>query len=496
MGDKTSVVIVGAGTCGLAAACELRRMGVSVRLLEARPGPNTGSRATLLWPLGLAVLRSLGALAEAEQRGLRLNALQYHMDGDKRLRTRVGAENEALVLAQDQTSLILERILEELGGRVERSTRVVDVAFTGEGITVKAQQPDSTELIEADWLIAADGVGSTVRQALGIDFPGVALPTTYLATEGRILGDLEPGDVHYFLRASGSMVVAPLRGGKVRLGAPIPEGTELTEATVERLLRERGSTGMRVESLDEITTFSSQERIAAALRKGPCFLVGDAAHTHSPIGGQGLNLGLQDVHNLAWKLAGVVRGVFHPAILDSYEPERRQAAQQTVQNTGRFAKMFMLSPAKARMRNTAWRGLEATGLLRRRFVPLLAGWRVSYPDALFATAGPVTTPRGMPSPGTRVPPWVPAPSRPGPGTFRLLTLGDRDGDLRRRAQDLAGTMPGLVSHDHHSERGRGFLLLRPDGFVARSGTTPDDLDRAGRLLAGLTPNGRDGREEH
>ncbi|MGH3586764.1 MAG: FAD-dependent monooxygenase, partial [Pseudonocardia sp.] len=169
--------------------------------------------------------------------------------------------------------------------------------------------------------------GSTVREKLGIEFPGVALPVTYLATEGDIRGDLERGSVHYFMRAAGSMVMAPLRGGNVRMGAPIPEGTELTEATVQKVLRERGSDGLRAARLDTITTFTSQERIAATLRHGRCFLAGDAAHTWSPAGGIGANTGVQDGHNLAWKLAAVVDGRAAPSLLDSYEQERRPVAR-------------------------------------------------------------------------------------------------------------------------------------------------------------------------
>ncbi|WP_051712488.1 FAD-dependent oxidoreductase [Spirillospora albida] len=480
MTERTSVVIVGAGTCGLAAACELRRAGVDVRLLERDDAPGTGSRATLLWPLGLAVLRGLDVIHEARRRGLPLDALHYHLADGRTLRTTVGAENEALVLAQHATNAILEEALTAAGGRVERSSHVSGITPGADGVTVKVDRPGGTELIEADWLIAADGVGSTVRRLLGIDFPGTSLPTRYLAVEGAIDGDLPAGAVHYFLRPAGPMVVAPLRGGTVRMGAPVPDGTELTEATVQRVLTERGGDGLVLRRLDDITTFASQERVAAALRQGRCFLVGDAAHTHSPIGGQGLNLGLQDVHNLTWKLAGVIRGAFAETLLDSYEPERRQAARQTVQNTHRFARMFTLGPRRARVRNAAWRGLDAAGVLRRHFVPLLAGRRVTYPDVLpGAPARPV---RGLPAPGERL------PGNPPPGArrdvLRLLTLGDPG--LERAGAALAARHPGRLAHEHRPG-GRGFVLVRPDGFVARSGRTVQDLDLTATLPAGLAP---------
>jgi len=491
-GGRTSVVIVGGGTCGLAAACELLRLGVTVRLLEADREPPKGSRAILLWPLGLDVLRHLGLYEEAVRRGLPLRALVYHLDGGRRLRSEIGAENEALLLPQEQTSRLLEEELLRLGGRVERAARVTDVVADDRGVTVKTQGPDGGELIEADWLIGADGLGSTVRDKLGVAFPGTSLPTTYLAAEGRIDGEAERGAVHYFLRSTGPMVFAPLRDGITRLGTPIAPGTPLAEETVQQLLDQRGPGGLRVRGLDTLATFGSQERIAAVLRKGRCFLVGDAAHTHSPIGGQGLNLGLQDVHNLAWKLAGVIAGSFDTAILDSYDTERRQAAEQIVANTGRFTRMFTLGPRAARVRNAAWQLLEATGVLRRRLVPLLAGWRVRYaPGPL--TAGPEQGRRGpgarglrLPQAGSRTPSWVPpADEGADPLAFRLVTTGPVDSGPARAAHALARALPRLVGHQHLPRHGTGFLLIRPDGFVAASGTTAESLRQAESLLSGL-----------
>ncbi|MFI8491237.1 FAD-dependent oxidoreductase [Streptomyces rubrogriseus] len=491
--ERCSVVIVGGGTCGLAAACELLQLGVSVRLLESQPEAAKGSRAILLWPLGLAVLRHLGLYEEAVRRGLPLRSLVYHLDGGRRLRSEIGAENEALLLPQEQTSRLLEERLTELGGRVERSARVTDVVADDRGVTVKTQGPDGGELVEADWLIGADGLGSTVRERLGVEFPGTTLPTTYLAAEGRVDGEAERGAVHYFLRSTGPMVFAPLRDGVTRLGTPVGPDTPLVAETVQRLLDERGPGGLRVRELDTLDTFGSQERIATELRKGRCFLVGDAAHTHSPIGGQGLNLGLQDVHNLAWKLAGVISGTFDAAILDSYDSERRQAAEQILVNTGRFTRMFTLGPAAARVRNAAWRLLETTGVLRRRLVPLLAGWRVRY-EGGGLTSEPERTGRGLrarglrqpPLPGSRTPSWVPpAGAGADPLAFRMVTTGPVGGALAVAARSVAAAFPRQVRHEHLSRPGAAFLLLRPDGFVAASGTTPEGARRAGTLLTDL-----------
>ncbi len=471
----TPVVIVGAGPCGLAAACALRQQGIEVRVLDSASGPGRGSRAVLLWPPALEVLRAVDVADQAWQEGLPVKALTYHLTGGRRLRSELGPANAALLLPQQNTTRLLAERFAALGGRISWSTQVTDVHSVGETVVVKAAGADGTRLIEADWLIAADGVRSTVRDLLGIEFPGEAIPGRYLITEATVDSDLEIGAVHYFLRPTGSLVIAPLSNGNTRISGPVDEDTPLTPETVRRLVDERGPTGLRLCELGPIASFSSQERVASALRRGRCFLVGDAAHTHSPIGGQGLNLGLQDVHNLAWKLGGVVTGRFAPDLLDSYDVERRQAAAQVLGNTRRALRMFLLGPVGARLRNTAWRALESSGALRTWFTPLLAGRRAHYAPGTDAPRR-----RFLPTEGTRAPHWLPAPPV-GLPTFRLITIGaenSRVAELARRRS---------LPHQHVTSRTRsGFVLVRPDGFVARSGTRPADLDAIDALLTRLT----------
>jgi 2-polyprenyl-6-methoxyphenol hydroxylase-like FAD-dependent oxidoreductase len=486
---RTAVVIVGAGPCGLTAACQLLRYGVTVRLLEAAPEPGTGSRAIQLWPPALEILRELDLLADAESRGVRVSAMDYHLAGGARLGVVLGGANEPLLLAQEQTTGLLEEALVGLGGRVERGMRVVEVVATGEGVTIKAHGPAGVELVEADWLIGADGVHSTVRDQLGIPFPGARIESTLLLAEGRIEGRLRAGTVHYFLGHKGSLVFAPMAGGRVRVAAAIPGGFPLTAEGVQGLLDERGPGGLTVAGLDTINTFTSAERIAGALRSGRCFLVGDAAHTHSPLGGQGLNLGLQDVHNLTWKLAGVITGRFTPAILDTYETERRRAAEQVVRTTSRMIRMFMIGPAAARVRNAAWRLLRVTGLLRAWFVPLLAGWRTHYPDVLVAAGARRSASPLVPRAGTRRARWTIGATGRHAG-FRLLSTGRAGGPLTRHAAAVAARYGGAVVHEHHARPGpTGFLLLRPDGYVAASGTTVAHLDDVSRALGELVADG-------
>ncbi|WP_225848935.1 FAD-dependent monooxygenase [Streptomyces sp. HPF1205] len=484
---RVPVLVVGAGPVGLALACALWQRGVRARIVEAEADRQSGSRAVQLHPPTLQLFRELGVLDEAERLGLRIRSTSYHLAGGRTVRVVLGPRNEPLMLPQEHTARLLEGALELAGGRVERGLRVTDVTQDAEGVSVETRGPDGTELIEADWLVATDGVRSTVRDRLGVDFAGSDVTTGFVLAEGRIGGDFERNAVHYFLGQTGSVVFASMPGGRTRISAPVPEGFPIDAEGVQRLLDTRGPGGLHVTGLDMISSFTSQERIAVTLRKGRCFLAGDAAHTHSPLGGQGLNLGLQDAHNLAWKLAGVVTGTLAPAILDTYGPERHQAAEQIVRNTHLFLTVFRLGPAASRIRDTVWAGLEAAGVLRQWFVPLLAGWRVRYPDLLGERGRPdprrsaLRAARRLPAPGGRAPAWVPEPPA-GIPQFRLVARGPAGDGPVRAVHAAAAAAPVPVVPTYLPGRAPGFLLLRPDGYVLAAGTTAAELAAAGRLL--------------
>jgi 2-polyprenyl-6-methoxyphenol hydroxylase-like FAD-dependent oxidoreductase len=347
--SATDVLIVGAGPVGLAMACELFRHGVRCRIIDRAAAPIQTSRALNVQARTLEVFESMGVAEQIIAAGTKAKGLTTY-DGDKpllRMSLQHIRETESkypflLILPQSQTERILGERLIELGGVVERSRELLDIRQEGEIVIaqVKAAETDADdrEEIRTRWLIGCDGIRSQVRKVLAIPFEGTQAPQEFLLADIDLDWSRTRETTHGWLTRDGLFAVFPLPGGQWRLFATAiaEDGQPTPQASLEvfqRLLVEyTGNTKTRMSNLTWASNFRISYRIAATYRKDRVFLAGDAAHVHSPFGGQGMNIGIQDAYNLAWKLALVLHGHAQESLLDTYQEERMPIARWVVQS--------------------------------------------------------------------------------------------------------------------------------------------------------------------
>jgi len=375
------VLIVGAGPTGLAAATMLMRSGVKPVIVDKLATGQNTSRAAVIHAHTLEVLEQLGVAERLAGQGLKLNEFTLR-DRDRvlvRLRfdTIPSRHNYLLMLPQDVTEAILTQALAEAGGSVRRGCTVTELAETSDGVRATLVSSNGPQTIRARYVVGADGMQSVVRQAAGIGFTGGSYEESF------VLGDIEMtwaagrDQVMLFVSPAGLVVVAPLPSGTFRIVAtldPAPEQPGV--ADMQALLDTRGPTraNAKVSAVRWSSRFRLHHRVADHYRRGRLFLVGDAAHVHSPAGGQGMNTGLVDACVLGRMLSDVVQGRRDDGYLDRYEALRRPAAKQVLDLAGRMTHMATLKGAPQRFLRSAVLGMLGTNpMFRRRLEMDLCG---------------------------------------------------------------------------------------------------------------------------
>jgi 2-polyprenyl-6-methoxyphenol hydroxylase-like FAD-dependent oxidoreductase len=347
-GDPVDVLVVGAGPTGLTLAAQLHAFGATCRILDRQPDRVRESRALAVQPRSLEVLRGLGVAQELIERGNDAVWVQLHAGG-RVVRVRLfglGLDDTAypflLFVAQAETEQVLLDHLASRGVPVEREVELAAFQAGQDTVSCTLRHAEGrTEQVHARYLVGCDGAGSTVRRVAGIPFKGGAYPQTFALADLEVDG-LDRTAAHAFVGQVGIALFFPLgrpAGWRMLVMHPTLQGRrEPARPSLEELQALAGAfTGDSVKLRDPIwqTFFGLQHRHAARYQAGRVFLAGDAAHVHSPAGGQGMNTGIQDAWNLGWKLALVSRGVADPALLDSYDAERRPVGDFVVRFTDR-----------------------------------------------------------------------------------------------------------------------------------------------------------------
>jgi 2-polyprenyl-6-methoxyphenol hydroxylase-like FAD-dependent oxidoreductase len=377
----TDVLIVGAGPTGLALATMLVRSGIEPLIVDRLAQGQNTSRAAVIHAHTLEVLEQLGVVEHLRSRGLQLT--RFCIRDRDRVLVRLGFDALPspmaflLMLPQDITEDVLGQALTAAGGTVHRGCTVETLTATAAGVLARVSTATGSRQIHARYVVGADGMHSLVREAAGIGFTGSTYEESFVLADVEMDWGLGRDEVTLFFSPAGVLVVAPLPNGSFRIVATLDDPPPQPGiADVQALLDARGPTrrGGKVARVRWSSRFRLHDRVADHYRSGHFLLVGDAAHVHSPAGGQGMNTGLVDACVLGRLLPDVLAGRRPPADLDQYESLRRPAAQKVVRLAGRLTQMATAKSAPKRfVRNLVLRAVNALPMARRRLAMNLSG---------------------------------------------------------------------------------------------------------------------------
>jgi 2-polyprenyl-6-methoxyphenol hydroxylase-like FAD-dependent oxidoreductase len=406
--DENPILIVGAGPVGLALALDLHRRGVNYRIVDKSAGPADQSRALAIQARTLEIFENLGVVDQIVNAGHKLSAMNVNARGKQILHLSLSQLDSPypyiLSLPQSQTEAILIQALEKLGGKVERQVELVNVwqnAYSVQATLKHANSP--TEEVTAGWLVACDGAHSTVRSCLNINFAGSQYPETWLLADVKIDTTLSEYEGYLFNSKDGVVGIFPYGHGKFRIVADIPvddpivnrdkaEGQNLLKSAagmseptledIQSIVDKRTKLNMTLQDPKWLASFKIHARRVNNFRDGRIFLAGDAAHINSPAGGQGMNTGIQDANNLAWKFDLVRQGHAHSSLLDSYSTERLAVADGVIKFTDALTKINTLrSPVARLIRNFFAPGIAAQEVVQERLRNSLSELSVNYRES-------------------------------------------------------------------------------------------------------------------
>ena len=490
---NSNVLIAGAGPVGLAMAADLTRYGVSVRLIDKAPERTDKSKALVLWSRTLELTDRLGCTAPFLTTGLKTTTV--NVTAGKESIAKIEVDGVAtphpygLLIPQSDTERLMGDFVTSLGVKIERNIELTDFVELADGVTSTLRHLDGTEeTFESGWLIGCDGAHSTVRHKLGMEFAGETMPSSWIVADLHLRDVPNPDEISISLYSEGILAVFPIGPPRYRVIANAgltQAGVSLADPTVAEvqvILDARGPGGIGAFDPIWLTRFTINERKVANYSSGRVFVMGDAAHIHSPAGGQGMNTGMQDAFNLAWKLALVSRGTGdEETLLGSYSAERSPIAAAVLEGAGRMTEVGLLrGDFKQAIRNHVASFVFGLSPVKRKMADVLTELSVGYPKSPLNGGGGYGG-RG-PKEGERAPVEVVHQCVGAGDTPRFALYADgSDG----RGAELIAKYASLLEPAVRAPFGRdGLWLVRPDGYVALA-TRPDGWDKAAKYLDGL-----------
>ncbi|MBM9506514.1 FAD-dependent monooxygenase [Actinacidiphila acididurans] len=508
------IVVIGAGPVGLTAAGELARRGVPVRIFDQLAQPTGQSRAILVHARSLEMLERIGVVEEIIAAGVRTEAMELHTAGRSVGRIELGLVDSpfpyTVTIAQTETERILTAALARNGVSVERGITLTGLDQDDSGVRAVLRHADGREEgLAASWLVGADGGHSSVRHLVGSALAGSFHGERFLMGDVHAAHDFDPHTMYtFFSPHAGPLLVFPMTGDRMRLIAQIPDGAQgpATQEWLQQVVDERCGR-IRIRNSLWLTTFDIHHAQVPQYRVGRVFLAGDAAHVHSPAGGQGMNTGIQDAYNLGWKLALGRTGPAGSALLDSYHAERHPVGAQVIAFTTALTRAGTLAgPIAQKLRDGAMHAFTALAPVRLAMADKTEETSLSYRHSPLVVASPgrphLTGGDHLPHAGdalravlareaghvllTLVPGEdpVPPPVAGVPVSGLRQILVSASGATRDGYDQVLADPSGTAAARYALPRG-GRVLIRPDGYVAAVASLEDQapLHAYGALLS-------------
>lgn len=536
---RTDVLICGAGPVGLSLAAQLQRMGVSCQLVDKNRSRSDKSKALVVWGRSLELLDTCMDANSFLEHGRPVRKAKFYEEGvqfaEIEFATNDSEFGTGVLIPQSLTEKILEDHLSDCGGEVQRATELLSFVQSSDDVTcVLADAEGAQRTVVAKYLVGCDGAHSVVRHGLELEFPGRKDGLRWVLADVELSGDVPDADVASLWSRSGILLLFHFGENVWRVVAEEPLGNpdsprrDPTLTEIQQYLSERGAEGVQASKPTWLAEFRVSERKVEDYAVGRVFVAGDAAHVHSPAGGQGMNTGIQDACNLAWKIAWKIRGVGNNRLLDSYSDERSEVGAMVVRATSH---MTRLATTESRVLQSVRNAVAKIALhfdwVQDKIRQNLAEYTVAYRSSEI-NGTDTRRNRGALRCGDRVPNilWTDARQQPqtlyrclSGGRAVLLIINSNDArtfeswgqGLCGRDQSFAtvelvvpdqqnaephihadtgatSVSVGFVGHDQLQKlplRTGGWMIIRPDGYLAAAGEA-DDMGPAMQWLSKMT----------
>ena len=490
---RTQVVIVGAGPTGLSMAAQLLRHHIDFILLEKNTGTTIFSKAIVVQARTLEIFQELGIADKAIHEGRMTTAMNLFYKGKRRAAVNLAGLGEglspfpfALSLEQSKTEKLLVDYLFENGKQIKWNCTLTHFEQDNNGVTVFYKDENGQEQkIEAAYLVGCDGASSTVRHQLGLSFEGTTEPKLFYVADVILKSTvINKDELFMYMIPKGFILFFPMEGaGHYRIVGILPEAknedAEFTFEDIEETIKQKIISPVEFEKLQWFSTYKVHSRKADTFMNGRCFIAGDAAHIHTPAGGQGMNTGIQDAYNLSWKIAYSLRSEINVGTLESYNTERTSNAKHLLQTTDRmFDLMSGINPFWSFLRLNVFPFLlgliTKSKLVKKQIFPLISQTGIAYPDSYLTIKSSI----GKVKAGDRMPYFVFAGGKKifsylNDPVFKLLFFGDENKNRSEELDTIKIKMKSIsfaeIPAPIFGKATNFYIVLRPDNHISYIG---------------------------